>query len=55
MIKLVTIIYDSENWCPRNVGYNFPPLEPQHEKVWDVGSQRLITLKSRPYFSVNPF
>ena len=55
MIKLVTIISDSENWCPGNVGYNFPPLEPQHEKVWDVGSQRLITLKSRPYFSVNPF
>ncbi|MDE5111314.1 MAG: hypothetical protein O4753_08595 [Trichodesmium sp. St7_bin2_1] len=34
---------------------NFPPLNPQQQQVWDMGSQRLITLKSRPYFSANPF
>jgi hypothetical protein len=34
---------------------NFPPLNPQQEQILDVGSQRLITLKSRPYFSANPF
>ena len=33
---------------------NFPPLNPQQEQIWDVGSQRLITLKSWPYFSAFP-
>ena len=34
---------------------NFPPLNPQQQQVWDVGSQRLITLRVSPYFSANPF
>ena len=34
---------------------NFPPLNPQQQQVWDLGSQRLIILRSRPYFSANPF
>ncbi|MDE5110162.1 MAG: hypothetical protein O4753_02410 [Trichodesmium sp. St7_bin2_1] len=34
---------------------NFPPLNPQQQQVWDVGSHQLIILRSRPYFSANPF
>ncbi|MDE5121994.1 MAG: hypothetical protein O4965_18725 [Trichodesmium sp. St19_bin1] len=33
---------------------NFPPLHPQQQQVWDVGSQRLITLRVPPYFSAFP-
>jgi len=32
---------------------NFLPLNPQQQQVWDVGSQRLITLRARPYFSAS--
>ena len=34
---------------------NFPPLNPQQQQVWYLGSQRLIILRSRPYFSANQF
>ncbi len=34
---------------------NCPSLNPQQQQVWDVGSGRLITLRSRLYFSKNPF
>ena len=34
---------------------NFPPLNPQQQQVWDVGSQQLITLRAPPYFPANPF
>ncbi|MDE5083961.1 MAG: hypothetical protein O4859_23125 [Trichodesmium sp. St18_bin1] len=33
---------------------NFPPDNPQQQQVWNVGSQRLITLRAPPYFSAFP-